>query len=210
MNRPATAEIGQWKKSSWPSLFRRLDPLIVPIGRSQALKLTSADEGVLFDLDADGIKERRAWTAVGAELAFVVIDRNGNGSIDDGTEMVGDRLVQGATDGFMALSRIEPINGSPGWIDYDDPIYPKLLLWHDVNHNGISEPAELRPLSDLITRVGLGYSVIGRRDQHGNNVRYQGWATYRTSPGRNDVKGAKDAQERQRNIYDVFLVAQNQ
>src|SRR4051812_16379827 len=60
-------------------------------------RLTSARDGVLFDLDRKGTPTRVGWTAPGSDDAFLVLDVNGNGRIDDGSEMLGDgwRLADG-------------------------------------------------------------------------------------------------------------------
>jgi hypothetical protein len=183
-------------------------PIILPVGQSQAYKLTSAPNGVAFDIDGDGTVEQIAWTAADSGLAFLAIDRNGNGQIDNGTELFGNRTRPGSPNGFDALSKLYPITGPIGFIDADDEVYPKLLLWEDRNHNGLSEASELRPASDLYSRIGLGYSLHDRRDGHGNQFKFRGWATWRTAPGKNDVKHANDADARQRDIYDVLLVVQ--
>lgn len=183
------------------------DPIILPVGLPQAFKLTGTADGVNFDLDNDGVKERIGWTAVDSKLAFLAIDRNGNGRIDNGAELFSAATVPGSGNGFRALASLMPLNGPSGWVDDDDPVFGLLLLWEDRNHNGISEQDELRPASDLYTRIGLGYSVHERRDGHGNTFRYRGWATFRTAPGKNEVTG-KDVYLRQRDIYDVFFVRQ--
>lgn len=158
-------------------------------------------------MDNDGVKERIGWTARGSQLAFLAIDRNGNGTIDNGAELFSAVTVPGAANGFRALASIMPLNGPTGWVDDDDPVYPLLLLWEDRNHNGISEEGELRPASDLYTRIGLGYTLHDRRDGNGNAFRYRGWATFRSAPGKNAVTG-KDVFLRQRDIYDVYFVRQ--
>lgn len=46
--------------------------------------LTDAAGGVNFN-DGKGTVLRTAWTAANSDDAWLVLDRNGNGSIDDGT-----------------------------------------------------------------------------------------------------------------------------
>lgn len=191
---------GYW----WTGSSCTYSPIVIAVGKRQDYRLTSAANGVVFDIDGDGSPEQIAWTAADSELAFLAIDRNGNGTIDDGRELFGSATVAGAANGFDALRDIEPITGPTGWIDYDDAVYPKLLLWEDRNHNGVSEAGELRKASEVLTRIGLGYGPLKRRDGNGNVLRLKGWATYRTGPGKNDVAGPHDG--RQRDIYDVFFV----
>ena len=180
--------------------------ILIPLTRAQRYALTSVAEGVQFDLDADGTPEQTAWTAGDSRLAFLAIDRNNNGVIDNGSELFGNHTVAGASNGFLALQNLMPLNGSPGWIDDEDPIYPKLLLWEDRNHNGRSEADELQLAGNVLTRIGLGYSAHARRDGAGNQFRYRGWAEVRTQPGHNPVAGGADHQARRIDIYDVIFV----
>src|SRR5438105_10477942 len=82
-------------------------PILIDVG-GKGYRLTSVDDGVLFDIDGDGTREQVSWTARGAENAFLAIDRNGNGRIDDGTELFGTAtpVLNGAStaaNGFEAL-----------------------------------------------------------------------------------------------------------
>ena len=70
----------------------------------QQFLLTSPSLGVLFDLDADGVAEKTAWTAPGAKLAFLAQDRHGNGTIDDGRELFDTQTHAGAADAIHALT----------------------------------------------------------------------------------------------------------
>ena len=73
--------------------------------------LTSASDGVVFDLNNDGVKERLSWTAADSSVGFLAMDRNDNGSIDSGNELFGNftRKRDGtlARNGFDALADLE-------------------------------------------------------------------------------------------------------
>ena len=111
--------------------------------------LTDRAGGVEFDLGSDGELERVPWTRPGADDAFLALDRDGNGTIDNGRELFGDLTPQhGSPDpnGFLALALFDDIlNGGneDGRISADDMLFEHLLLWHDENHNGYSDSEEM-------------------------------------------------------------------
>jgi hypothetical protein len=184
-------------------------PILVPLTRSQDHKLTSVAEGVTFDHNGDGVLERTAWTAADSKLAFLAIDRNGNGRIDNGTELFGDSTMQGANNGFMALGMMhKAMGGSGASVIAGDPLWDKLLLWEDANHNGVSESYELQPLGTTLSEIALGYEVHQRRDGHGNLFRYRGTVLIRTAPGRNRVANPAENKARQIHVYDVIFNVQ--
>lgn len=178
-------------------------PIVIDIN-GDGFTLTDALNGVNFDVDADGTPERRAWTATGADDAWLVLDRNSNGIIDGGREMFGSVTSQppppsGAEmNGFNALAEYDTAgfggNGD-GQITNQDAVFSRLRLWQDTNHNGISEPNELHTLPDLgLRRIELDYRESRRTDQYGNQFKY-----------RAKVKDAHGAQLG-RWAWDVFLV----
>jgi hypothetical protein len=169
-------------------------PIVIPLNPNGRIRLTSLEDGVHFDLNADGTPERTAWTDPRAAVAFLALDRNGNGRIDDGSELFGDHTLPGVTNGFAALAILAhegvPQDQWDGVVD-TEPLFARLLLWHDLNHNGVSEPNELIPASQILTGIGLGYSPNRFRDHFGNLFAFRGFAFF--------VDGV------QRNIFDVFF-----
>jgi hypothetical protein len=160
-------------------------PIIIDTARD-GYKLTSIEDGVTFDLDGNGTLEQIAWTRADSDDAFLALDRNGNGRIDNGTELFGnytpaytDRRQPRTPNGFEALAFLEgPDFGTSrrdATIDARDEAFGRLLLWTDINHNGISEPEELRPAHAAgVTWIGTDYKEKRRVDRFGNEFRQKG------------------------------------
>lgn len=121
------------------------DPLVLDLD-GDGIELYT-ESPVLFDLDGNGIKEGNAW--IDSDDGILVLDRNGNGAIDDGRELFGDQTLLGdgnlADDGFEALRELD--TNSDGFIDVNDQQFSELKIWRDINSDGISQAEELFDLS---------------------------------------------------------------
>jgi hypothetical protein len=144
---------------------------------------------------------------LGQTPAWLSLDRDGDGLITSGRELFGNHTFPESSNGFDALARTAmATNGGVkrGSVSSDDPVYAQLRLWTDRNHNGMSEPSELRPASEIVSDIGLGSYASDRQDRFGNLYIYEGWAAVRTARGRNRMNVRGD-EYRRITIHDIFF-----
>ena len=149
------------------------DPIILDLDHN-GFALTSLDNGVSFDINADGHQDKVAWTSADGILAY---DVDGNGKIDNGSEIFTPDFNGGHhASGLAALATLDS-NGD-GKIDAGDEAFSKLSIWVDANNNGISDDGELSGLFDhSITSISLEATVTDGLLEDGQAVLSQGHFT---------------------------------
>jgi len=164
----ALDELGKAGDRSCVHRFHTFSPLVFNMEGAGMVTTTSPYQSpVHFDLDGNGLRESTGW--VGAKSALLALDLNGNGQIDSGRELFGEATVlvntrEKAEHGYAALAQYD--SNKDGKIDSLDAIYPKLKLWFDINHDGRSQPHELRSLSQTeVKAISLNYSEVPAQQQ---------------------------------------------
>jgi len=111
---------------------------------------------VLFDHDGDGVRTGTGWVA--PDDGWLVMDRNGNGAIDNGGELFGvDTVLQNgahASDGFAALREWDA--NADGVVSASDAVFASLRIWRDLGQDGVAQAGELQGLAQAgILSIGV-------------------------------------------------------
>jgi len=174
-------------------------PVIINLEKGD-YRVTGSNAPVLFDMAGNGHPRPMGWTAAGADEAFLWLDRNHNGKVTSGAELFGNftplQNGQLARNGFEALREFD--TNVDGVIDERDPIWSRLMLWRDLNHNGISELNEIQPIAgSAVTAIFLNDHWSGRRDTSGSLFKYESLVSIRNASGHG---------VRKQPVYDIFFV----
>lgn len=138
-------------------------PIAIDLNGDGVRTIALPDSNVNFDITGDGLAERTAW--LDKNDAFLVLDRNGNGLIDNVGEMFGG-LLRG--EGYAELALLD--EDSDGALTRMDSGFKSLALWRDENMNGRTDPGELIDMRDAgIDSLSVRYRSTSDVD-HGNLI----------------------------------------
>ncbi|MBN8520419.1 MAG: tandem-95 repeat protein [Alphaproteobacteria bacterium] len=133
-------------------------PLVFDLDRD-GIELIAKQDGVLFDIDEDGIKDQTAWLS--GDDAFLVWDKNEDGVVNDHSEMFGNDVIGG----YQMLSLYD--SNADGKIDAQDTVWTKLTLWQDLNGDAISQVDEFLTLDQAgflsisLATFGFNQTIAG-------------------------------------------------
>ncbi|PCI37769.1 MAG: hypothetical protein COB46_12920 [Rhodospirillaceae bacterium] len=139
------------------------DPFVLDLdGDGIELMALDSVNPLYFDIDADLFQESVGW--VGPDDGLLAMDLNGNGKIDDITELFGDAT----TNAFDDLALLDS-NGD-GVISNLDAEFSNLKVWQDLNSNGTTEAGELQSLTAAgISSISLS-ATTSNTEINGNVV----------------------------------------
>lgn len=122
-----------------------VDPLVINLEGNPA---SFSDKTFFFDLDADGEKEELSGLSKGS--GFLALDKNNDGSINDGKELFGPQ----SGDGFKDLAAYD--EDGNGWIDESDSVFDRLKIW-TLDENGKERLVG-------IGKAGVGAIYLGKAE----------------------------------------------
>ena len=152
----------------------KISPLVVDLD-GDGVETKEENSQIYFDHDGNGFAESSGW--VGQDDGLLVRDINGNGQIDDGTELFGNNSVlsngQSAANGFEALKDLDSNND--GIFNNQDTAWNEVKVWRDANGNGVVDENELLTLEQAgVAGINLDYQNSDIIDANGNSHKQTG------------------------------------
>jgi iron-regulated protein frpC len=167
---------GNWFGLFRDMLIRQHDPLTLDLDGDGIETLASnGHNGALFDHDKDGIRTATGW--ISKDDGLLIYDRNGDGVVNDGSELFGDNTLlkngERAANGYQALAELD--ENSDGKVDAADSAFAKLRVWRDRNQDGISQKDELLTLEEAkVKAFNLAHQNSDRDLGNGNTLAEEG------------------------------------
>ena len=137
------------------------DPLVINLNGNIA---GLSDQTFYFDLDGDGEKEEISSLQSGS--GYLALDLNEDGEINDGSELFGTK----SGNGFADLAKYD--SDGNGWIDEDDEIWSKLLIWtkDEDGKDKLYHLSEAGVGAICLQNERTEFSLNSMKDNHTNGV----------------------------------------
>ena len=155
--------------------IEHFNPIGIDLNGDGLATIAESGSSVYFDIDGtadlgaklQGVNaphyvKHTAW--LNNRDGLLILDKNINGTIDDGEEMFSNSAVNEQNRGIASLAVIDADgNGS---IDGSDPVFGSLRVWQDKNSNGLLDAGEVNSLNSLgITSLNYETGTVTRSGQ---------------------------------------------
>ena len=139
-----------------------ITPIVIDLNGNGVQTVARANSIGQFDLLGNGKAIDSGWLS--QDDGFLAIDANGNGNIDDISELFGG---QNKGDGFAKLANFD--SNADGLIDFNDIDFASLKIWQDANGNHQTDAGELMSLTDAgVVSLNVGFTELPFLDAQGN------------------------------------------
>jgi serine-aspartate repeat-containing protein C/D/E len=158
----STPDYFKIQKLAVSAVSKTVTPIAIDLDGNGIQTTSLADAQGEFDLFGTGGTVKSGWLS--ATDAFLAFDADGNGRIDDISELFGGSQ---RGDGFARLAAFDS-NGD-GLVDAADESYVDLSVWRDANGNHETDSGELISLADAgVVSLKLAYHEEAFWDASGN------------------------------------------
>ncbi|WP_303869867.1 hypothetical protein [Acetobacterium wieringae] len=143
----------------------QVDPLVINFGTGSA---SLTEQKYAFDIDANGTLDQISF--VGPGSGFLALDLNGDGTINDGSELFGPQ----SGNGFDDLAKYD--SDGNNWIDENDAIYDKLQIWSkDATGNDVLMALGQKGVGAIyLGNVSTSFSLKGANNQTNGQLQRTG------------------------------------
>ncbi|TPI13105.1 type I secretion C-terminal target domain-containing protein, partial [Mesorhizobium sp. B4-1-3] len=166
--------------------FAVATPVVLDLNHDGIQTTDLTHSNVSFDYNGDGVASKTAW--VDSHDGILAIDLNGDGKVNNGSEIVFTQHAPGAATDLAALAQVYDTNHD-GKLTAADQDFAKFGVWQDVNGNGVADAGEFKSLAALgIVEIGLESNHQQSVSADGSVVTY-GEATFTTANGQTGTVG---------------------
>ncbi len=149
--------------------FTMCDPLVINLEGNIA---SLDDQKFFFDIDADGEKDE--ISTLGSGSGYLALDKNGDGTVNDGSELFGTA----SGNGFADLAECD--EDGNGWIDEADAVWDKLQIWcrDETGENKLYTLREKGLGAICLQNVSTDFTLQGGMGQTNGAIRNTGIFLY--------------------------------
>src|SRR6185369_1707391 len=134
-------------------------PIVLDLDGNGVQMTKAGENSAKIDLNGDGVVDKTGWISGGD--ALLVIDRNGDGTYTDASEISFVNDKPGAKSDLDGLSAFD--TDGDGVLSSGDNEFSKFMVWKDSNGNGIADQGEVKSLSDAgIASINLHGTAVDR------------------------------------------------
>ncbi|RUW13677.1 type I secretion C-terminal target domain-containing protein [Mesorhizobium sp. M1A.F.Ca.IN.022.05.2.1] len=160
--------------------FAVATPVVLDLNHDGIQTTDLTHSTVSFDYNGDGVASKTAW--VDSHDGILAIDLNGDGKVNNGSEIAFTQHAPGAATDLAALEQVYDTNHD-GKLTVADHDFAQFGVWQDANGNAVSDPGEFKSLAALgIVEIGLESNNQHSVSADGSVLTY-GEATFTTANG---------------------------